>query len=142
MADGLPLVSAASRPAAPRWPYAGAGQKTLLAGALLIAFGSFLPWVSTPFGNLSGMAGPGLWTFSLGVAGVAGSLLHRRRIALAHALVAGSCAVALTAWQVVHLLLISGRTAAWGAVVPSTGLLLVLGGGVLALRAAWRLHSE
>lgn len=143
MSDGLPRLAAASGDTAMRrrWPYAGPGQKTLLVGAILIVFGSFLPWVSTPFGNLSGMAGPGLWTLCLGTIGLAGTFLRRRRLALAHAAAAGVCAVAVPLWQVARLAQISADTGSWGAAVPTTGLLLVLGGGGLALRAAWRLHT-
>lgn len=124
-----------------RWPYAGAGQATLLLGALLMVLGSFLPWVSTPVGNLSGMSGPGLWTLSLGTVGVAGGFLRRRRIVLAHALAAGVCGVGLSAWQLARLAHISATTASWGAAVPGTGLLLVLAGGILAMRGAWRLRA-
>ncbi|HVM13899.1 MAG TPA: hypothetical protein VM287_06185 [Egibacteraceae bacterium] len=143
MSERLPqLVAARGAATRPRWPYAGGGQRTLLAGSLMIVLGSFLPWVSTPVGNLSGMAGPGLWTFYLGVVGVGGAVLRRRRVALAHAVAVGACGVALPLWQLAHLAQISAATQAWGAAVPSTGLLLVLAGGVLALRAAWRLHTS
>lgn len=144
MTPGLPRLTgpAPGSTAAPRWPYAGPAQRTLVVGALLIVVGSFLPWVSTPLGNLSGMAGPGLWTFSFGVIGVGGAFLRRRRLAVGHGLAAGGCAVALTAWQLARLVQVSVTTAAWGVAVPSTGLLMVLGGGVVALRATWRLHTE
>lgn len=138
--SGAGVFTATDAAARPRWPYAGPAQPMLLLGAVMIAFGSFLPWVSTPVGNLSGMAGPGLWTFSFGVIGVGGAFLRRRRIVLGHALAAGACGVALPAWQVARIMQISATTVSWGAVAPSTGLLIVLGGGVLALRAAWRLH--
>lgn len=141
MSDGSPMTSPADVAVRPRWPYAGPGQRVLLLGAAMIAFGSFLPWVATPVGNVSGMAGPGLWTFSFGVIGIGGAFLRRRGLALVHALAAGVCGVALPAWQVVRLVDVSTSTGAWGAAVPSTGLLLVLGGGALALRATWRLHT-
>lgn len=108
----------------------------------MIVLGSFLPWVSTPMGNLSGMAGPGLWTLAAGSMGLAGVFLRRRRLAMTHAALAGGCALILVGWQLARLARISTSTGAWGVAVPGTGLLLVLGGGVLALRALWRLHHR
>jgi hypothetical protein len=123
-------------PATRRWPYAGHGQKPLLLGAVLIVLGSLLPWVMTPFGNLSGLRGAGLWTLYLGVIGIPGAVLRSRRLAWWHALLAGVPAVVLTAWQLVRLVELGWRTGTFTGALPGMGLLLVLGGGVLALRAA------
>ncbi|MQA08911.1 MAG: hypothetical protein GEU98_10275 [Pseudonocardiaceae bacterium] len=112
----------------------------MLVGGLLAVIGSLLPWVSTPMGSLSGMAGPGLWTLSAGMLGVAGALLPYRRLALMHAVVPGLAAAALVAWQVGQIGYLSATTGSWGQLLPGMGLVMVGGGGVLLLRAALRLH--
>ncbi len=124
----------------PRWPYAGAGQKDLLIGAVLIVFGSLLPWVMTPFGNLSGLRGAGLWTFYLGVVGIPGALVRRRKAALLHAVIAALPAVTLGAWQLLRLVTIGVGTGTATGALPGIGLVMVLGGGIIAARGAWRLH--
>jgi hypothetical protein len=112
----------------------------MLVAGLLVAFGSLLPWVTTPLGNLAGTAGPGLWTLCAGVITVAGALLPFRRIALGHALVGGVVAAGLAGWQVARIVHLSATTDAWGQLLPGIGLVMVAGGGVIALRAAVRLH--
>jgi ribulose 1,5-bisphosphate carboxylase large subunit-like protein len=108
------------------------GQGTLLVAALLVALGAVLPWVQTVAGNVSGMRGPGLWTFYAAALGVAGGLVPSRRAAAVQGGALAVAAVGLAAWQVVHLLRLVG-TAGW---VPGPGLVLTVGGGVLAGAAA------
>lgn len=121
-----------------RWPHAGPAQKRLLLASLIIVVASFLPWVDTAVGRFSGMAGPGVWTMYAGVAGLAGSLVRSRRLALGHAVVTGVAAVLLPVWQLARL----ARLCTLDACMPSTGLWLVLAAGALALTAAWRLHTQ
>ncbi|WP_046469349.1 hypothetical protein [Allosalinactinospora lopnorensis] len=116
------------------------GSGWLLAGGLLMIIGSFTPWVSTPLGNLSGMAGPGLWVLCAGTIAMAGALLPYRRIALLHALVPAVAAGGLVVWQLARLVQLSSATESWGKLLPGIGLVLVAGGAVLLLRAAHRMR--
>jgi hypothetical protein len=129
------------RPAviARRWPYAGEGQKTLLLAAGMALIASFLPWLSTPVGNMSGMHGPGVWTLYAAVLGIAGAMIKWRRVALLHALPLGVAATLLPVWQLLRIADRVGWFAGWA---PATGMVLAFGAGRLALRAAWRLHTE
>lgn len=117
------------------------GSVGMLIGGLLLIIGSITPWVSTPLGNLSGMAGPGLWVLCAGTIAMAGALLPYRRVALAHALVAAVPAGGLVLWQLARLAHLSATTATWGKMLPGIGLVIVAGGTVLLLRAAHRIRS-
>jgi hypothetical protein len=110
-------------------------RKALGGAVLMVMLGSFLPWVDTAAGSVSGARGAGLWTFYAAMLGLAGALVPARRVAAVQAGLLGLVAVALPLWQVVHLLRLVG-TEGW---MPGPGLVLVLGGGVLAGTAAWRL---
>lgn len=111
----------------------------MLVGGLLAVIGSLLPWVSTPVGSLSGMAGPGLWTLSSGFLAIGGALMPYRRVALFHAALAGLTAIGLAAWQAARIVEISSATNAWGELLPGMGLVMIAGSGVVLMRAAWRL---
>ncbi|MDP8977069.1 MAG: hypothetical protein M3N17_00515 [Actinomycetota bacterium] len=124
-------------PAARSWPYLGRGQRQLLVASALVMFGSFLPWLDTAFGTFIGLRGGGLWTFYAGALGLAGTVLRHRRVVRVHALVTGLVALALPLWQVARLLVL-GLTGGWA---PGIGLVMVAGGGVLALRAAGYLRA-
>ena len=125
-----PRVIVASDPA-----LAQRGRRTLLTATVLVAVGSFLPWVHTALGNVPGYAGGGLWTFYFSMLGFAAMLVTRLRLAAVQAVVMGLVAVALPTWQLVRLASMVGFSG-W---LPGFGLLMVLGGGVLALIAARRL---
>ncbi|MPZ74467.1 MAG: hypothetical protein GEU74_14795 [Nitriliruptorales bacterium] len=107
----------------------------------MIVFGSLLPWVMTPFGNLSGVRGAGLWTLCLGMLGIPGAVLRRRAAVLWHAVVVAAPAVVLPAWQLARLVELNLQAGTFGAAVPGIGLVLTFGGGALAGRAAWRLRA-
>lgn len=108
----------------------------MLGGAVLMGVvGSFMPWVDTAIGTVSGARGPGLWTFYAAMLGLAAALVPLRRLAIAQATVMAVVCVVLPVWQVVHLLGLIG-TAGW---FPGPGLVLVFGAGVLAGSAAWRM---
>ena len=110
--------------------------KRRLAGAVaMVAFGSFLPWIDTAVGSVSGARGAGLWTFYAAMLGLAGALMPMRRVAAVQAAIFAAVALLVPAWQVVHLLNLVG-TDGW---LPGPGLLLVAGGGVLAAIAAAQL---
>jgi hypothetical protein len=111
------------------------GKKSLLGASVMVLLGSFMPWIDTAVGNISGARGPGLWTFYAAMLGFAGVMVPLIRLACAQAAVLGLTAVGLTTWQVVHLLTLVG-TEGWR---PGPGVVLVFGGGVLALVSAWRL---
>lgn len=94
----------------------------------MVAVGSFLPWLDTAVGSVSGARGPGLWTFYAAMLGLAGALVPIRSLAVVQGAVLALTAIALPVWQLVHVLGLVG-TAGW---IPGPGLVLVLGGGVLA----------
>ena len=98
----------------------------------MVLVGAFLPWVDTPVGTVAGVQGAGLWTFYAAVLGLAGVLVPVRALAVAQAAVLALSALALSAWQVVHLLSLVGMQG-W---LPGPGLVLTIGGGVVAAVAA------
>ncbi|HXV91979.1 MAG TPA: hypothetical protein VD813_01670 [Pseudonocardia sp.] len=104
----------------------------LLGAALLILVGAFLPWLATGAGNVSGVRGAGLWTMYAAVLGLAGAAIRSRQLAALHAAVLAVVAIALPLWQLVHLVSLVGF-AGW---VPGPGLVMTVGGGVLAGSAA------
>jgi hypothetical protein len=101
----------------------------------MVVFGSFLPWIDTAVGSVSGARGAGLWTFYAAMLGLAGVLVPKRRMAAVQAAIFAAVALLVPAWQVVHLLNLVG-TDGW---VLGPGLVLVLGGGVLGAVAAAQL---
>ena len=113
------------------------GRRALAGDSALVALGSFLPWIDTEVGAVSGMVGAGLWTFYASWIGIAGVMIPKPRISAVHAVVLGLVALALTTWQVVHLLQLVGF-AGWR---PGVGLVFVIGGGILALASAKRLFG-
>ncbi|QWC86690.1 hypothetical protein KLP28_08520 [Nocardioidaceae bacterium] len=111
------------------------GRRGLMLATVLVALGSFLPWIHTAVGNVPGYAGAGLWTFYVSMLGFAGMFIPWLRVAAGQAAVMGAVALALTTWQLVRLTTLVGFSG-W---LPGFGLLMVLGGGVAALLAAVRL---
>lgn len=103
----------------------------------MAGLGAFLPWVYTGVGTVSGARGAGLWVFYAATLGLAGALVSSRRVAALQATVLAVAAVGLAVWQVVHLLSLVGLQG-W---LPGPGLVLTLGGGVLAAAAARSLFS-
>jgi hypothetical protein len=110
----------------------GPGSRRLLGAALLVLFGAFLPWVATAAGNVAGVRGAGLWTLYAAALGIAGAIIRSPMVAAVHAAVLAVVAVALPTWQVLHLAGLVGFSG-W---MPGPGLVLTLGGGVLAGSAA------
>ncbi len=101
----------------------------------MVMVGSFLPWIDTAVGSVSGARGAGLWTFYAAMLGLAGALLPYLRVAAVQAGILALVAVGLPLWQVVHLVGLVGLEG-WA---PGTGLVLTFGGGVLAAVSAWGL---
>lgn len=114
------------------------GRKRLGLAVAMVMFGSFMPWVSTALGNLSGARGPGLWTFYAAMLGLAGALLPLRRLGAVQAAILAVVAVVLPVWQVARILSIVG----FGGWMPGPGMVLVLGGGVLAGVASVQLYRR
>jgi hypothetical protein len=108
----------------------------------MVLLGAWLPWVYTGLGPVIGVRGAGLWTMYAAVLGIAGATIRRRlRWAAVHAAVLAVVALGLGGWQVVHLLSLVGF-AGW---LPGPGLVLTLGGGVLAAtvsRSLWVQASQ
>lgn len=115
------------------------GQGQMLWASVMIAVGSFMPWVSTAFGNISGATGQGAgyWTFIASMLGVSGALMPWRRVAIGHAVVVAAVTVVLPVWQVLHLLSLVGFSG-W---MPGIGLVLVFFGGLFVAKAAWTLMT-
>lgn len=104
----------------------------------MVLVGAWMPWIYTGVGSVAGVRGAGLWTMYAAVLGVAGAIIRRPRLAAVHAAVLAVVAVGLTLWQIAHLLSLVGF-AGW---MPGPGLVLTLGGGVLAATAARSLWTE
>ncbi len=113
-------------------------SRRLLGAAVLILVGAFLPWLSTGVGNVSGVAGAGLWTMYAALLGLAGAAWRSPRIAAIHAAVLAAVAVPLSLWQVVHVVGLVG----FGGWMPGPGLVMTFGGGILAGAAAVTLFRE
>lgn len=104
----------------------------------MVLIGAWMPWIYTGIGSVAGVRGAGLWTMYAAVLGLAGALIRRPRLAAVHGGVLAVVAVGLALWQVVHLLSLVGFEG-W---MPGPGLVLTLGGGVLAATAARTLWVE
>ena len=111
------------------------GQRRMLGGSIMMLVGAFLPWVYTQQGNFTGMDGPGLWTATVAMIGLAGSMVPIRVLAIAQAGIAAVVAVVIPLWQFWHLFSQVGM-AGW---MPGPGLLLTFVGGILCGVAAWQL---
>lgn len=120
------------------WPYVGRGQRRMLIASVIVIVGSVLPWVDTVAGVFLGVEGAGLWTLAAGGIGLAGGVLRRRRLVIAHAVVVAVVPLVLATWQLMRLLGLCGG----GACVPGIGLGLVLFGGILAIAALHQLLAE
>ena len=110
-------------------------RRLLLVATVAVVLGSFLPWIATAVGNVSGARGAGLWTFYAAMLGLTGAFVPWQRVAAAQAAILAVVAIALPVWQVVHLLTLVGV----GGWLPGIGLVAVLGGGIAAAVASWRL---
>ncbi|MGH3665206.1 MAG: hypothetical protein ACRDU8_03765 [Egibacteraceae bacterium] len=128
------MATVDASPTVRRWPHAP-GQGRLLVASLIAIVASFLAWLSLPFGNLSGFQGPGQVTFYAGFLGIAGSLVRRPRIALAHAAVVALLLLGIPLLQVMR----AGTMLGWRGWLPGVGLLLTLAAGVTACTAALKL---
>ncbi|MCA5893372.1 hypothetical protein LEP48_08405 [Isoptericola sp. NEAU-Y5] len=115
------------------------GSPGMLVGGLLIVVGSLLPWIFVAGLTMSGSLPLKLWLLSSGCLAVAGALVPRRWFAIVHCALAGLTAGVLVAWQLALLIRISATTDAWGAALPSIGLVMVGGGAVVTLATAVRL---
>lgn len=104
----------------------------------MIIVGAFLPWLHSGAGNVLGIRGAGLWTMYAAFLGLAGAIIRHRRVVAVHAAVVGLVALSLAGWQLVHVVSLVGFEG-W---MPGAGIVLTLGGGVVATVAAVRLWRE
>lgn len=123
-----PVSTAAGKPRRKPDP----ARRKLGLAVVMVLVGSFLPWLFTPLGSISGARGPGLWTAYAAFLGLAAVFMPWRRVAGAHAAILALVAVAIPVWQLVHALGLPGS----GGWFPGPGLVVVLGGGVVAGAAA------
>jgi hypothetical protein len=107
-------------------------SRHLLGASAMVLVGAFLPWISTGLGNVVGIRGAGLWTMYAAVLGVAGAIVRSPGLAALHAGLLAAVATVLPLWQVLNLVSKVGLSG-W---VPGVGLVLTLGGGVVAGFAA------
>ncbi|MBX7267267.1 hypothetical protein KIF24_15415 [Micromonospora sp. Llam7] len=133
------MADTASTAAPARRRILHAGSIGMIVGGLLALVGSLLPWVITPFGPLSGAAGPGLWTLSAAFIAIAGALLPYRKVAIAHCLLPGLAVAIIVGWQLVRLATLSASTGAWGQLMPGIGMVMAAGGAVVLIRTGMRL---
>lgn len=110
----------------------------LLGGSVMILVGAFLPWIYSGAGNVLGIRGAGLWTLYASFLGIAGAIIRAPRLVSVHAAILAVVAIGLPVWQVWHMLSLVGF-AGW---MPGAGLVLTLGGGVVAAVASVRLWQE
>lgn len=103
------------------------GQLRMLAGSAMILVGAFLPWLYTQLGNFTGMAGPGLWTATVGMLALAGALVPIRMLAIGQGVIAAGVCLVIPLWQFWHVFSKVGM-AGW---MPGPGLLLTFVGGLL-----------
>ena len=114
-------------------------RRRLAIGVALVAFGSFLPWLHTPVGNVLGSSGAGLWTFYAAMLGFGGVLLpvRLRKLAAAQAALLGLAGLGIVVWFLVGLISAVG----FGGWLPGPGTVLVCGGAVLAGSASLTLFT-
>lgn len=122
-----------------RWPHQGPGQRRMLVAAILVLVGAVSPWVALPTGTILGIEGAGIWTIAAGGIGLAGALYRSRLVVRLHAVVLAATPLALGGWQVAHLLRLGCDLRVCS---PSFGLVLTLGGGVLAASAVRELVAQ
>lgn len=115
-------------------------RRRLLIGVVLVAVGSFLPWLHTPVGNVLGSSGAGLWTFYAAMVGFGGVLLpvRMRKAAGVQAALLGLVAPGIVVWFLGDFIAKVG-VAGW---MPGPGVVLVFGGGVLAVTSGWAMLTS
>lgn len=115
-----------------RVAHAMPGRGRLMGAVVMVIIGSFMPWLDTAVGTVSGARGAGLWTFYAAMLGLAAVMVPVRSLRIGQTILFAVVAIALPTWQVIHVLNLAG-TGGW---MPGPGIVLVVGGGVLALDAA------
>lgn len=131
-----PGASASARGRTRRRP--DPARRQLALAVVAVVLGSFLPWIHTSAGNVLGGQGPGLWTFYAAMLGLAGVLIPARVPRIIQAGILAVVALALPIWQVGHVLSLVG-TQGW---MPGPGLVMVIGGGLLAAGATWKAVTQ
>lgn len=111
----------------------------MLLAAVLVLVGAVSPWIALPTGTILGIEGAGVWTIAAGGIGLAGAMFRHRGTVRGHAVVLAAVPLALGGWQVVHLLRLGCDLR---VCAPSFGLVLTLGGGVLAASAVRQLFAH
>ncbi|WP_246836301.1 hypothetical protein [Nesterenkonia sp. NBAIMH1] len=122
------------------------GSFAMLGAGFMLLIATFSPWVYVTLTQdiigeafvLRGTDGPGIVTICMGVLALAGGFFPRRRLAIAHALIAGGLTGLVVGWQVWNILSASAATA-WGSFLPGMGLVLSAGAVALLLHAAVRM---
>lgn len=130
------------------WGIFHPGSGPMIVGGLMLMISAFLPWVHVTLTQsligeafaLRGTDGPGVATLALGFLALAGGLIPRRRLAIAHAAVAGVPVALIVVLQIWNIIAASAQTA-WGSFLPGMGVVLAGGAAVILIRATvmmWR----
>lgn len=115
------------------------GSLGMLVGGLLLIVGSLVPWIVVAGLTMYGGLTQKLLLLSAGFIAVAGAVIPRRWPAVVHGAIAGLTGAALVVGQLYKLVYYSATTDAWGAILPSVGLVMVGGAAVVLLATALRL---
>lgn len=129
-APGSAPATGSGRPSVP-------GRRQLVGGVVMVIIGSFMPWIETQVGSISGARGAGLWTFYAAMFGLAGAIVPVRTLALVQGAVLAVVAISLPLWQVARLVGLVG----FGGWMPGAGMLFVFTGGVIAAVATHRMRQ-
>jgi small-conductance mechanosensitive channel len=129
-----------------RWPYLGASQKALLVAALAAFAGIALPW-GILFGQLRWGASLAVtWTLWAALMILAGASVPHPRLAPASSLIGGAIATFFGCWQAIEILDgmlslagVAGLGSAAVNVIPVPGLVLLISGGLIAVRHSIKL---
>lgn len=119
--------------ARPRWPYVGQPQLLLAIAAPATMIASFLPWLDTGMGSISGAVAGGLYTFYAGLVAFPGVIWRSPRVVACHLLLLAVVDIAVPGWRFAWALRrLPGFGEAW---LPSPGMLLLFVSGAVATYA-------
>lgn len=122
------------------------GSLPMLGAGFMLLIATFSPWVYVTLTQeivgesyvLRGTDGPGLVTICMGVLALAGGFFPKRRLAIAHAFIAGGFTGLIALWQS-WVLISASMDTQWGSFLPGMGLLLSLGAAALLLHVGVRM---
>lgn len=131
------------------WGVFHPGSGAMILGGLMLIVSASLPWVYVTLTQeiigeafaLRGTDGPGVVTLALGFLAFAGGFVPRRKLAIAHAAIAGgivALVVLAQGWNIVQ----ASMQTEWGSFLPGMGLVLAAGGVVILIKVSIRLFTQ